>query len=234
MSSGRLQQSPQPKGGELFRREWWQLWDKAANDNRYPATSYRVASLDGAFTADEANDPSAMTVFGVFKHPTLNAQRIILMDAWRKHLPLHGNPTPRLPDEIPQAGDTEEIGLEGSGIDALVGQRVAAGMPEHVRVDLEADLGFVASARQQLGEPDGVNGPPRSEAKTKGEAAWRLSSRSARNSSPSRGWVAASPPLARRTCIVPVSNAIDDHCSSQSSDTRRPCRKPIRIMVASR
>ena len=109
MSSGRLQQSPQPKGGELFRREWWQLWDKNANGNQYPATSYRVASLDGAFTADEANDPSAMTVFGVFKHPTLNAQRIILMDAWRRHLPLHGNPTPRLPDEIPQAGDTEEI-----------------------------------------------------------------------------------------------------------------------------
>ena len=90
MAAGRLHQSPQPKGGELFRREWWQLWDKNANGNRYPATSYRVASLDGAFTADEANDPSAMTVFGVFKHPTLNAQRIILMDAWRKHLPLHG------------------------------------------------------------------------------------------------------------------------------------------------
>jgi hypothetical protein len=76
MASGRLQQSPQPKGGELFRREWWQLWDKNANGNQYPATSYRVASLDGAFTADEANDPSAMTVFGVFKHPTLNAPRI--------------------------------------------------------------------------------------------------------------------------------------------------------------
>jgi predicted phage terminase large subunit-like protein len=109
MASGRLNQSPQPKGGELFRQEWWQLWDKHANGNQFPATSYRVASLDGAFTADEANDPSAMTVFGVFKHPTLNAQRIILMAAWRKHLPLHGNPTPRLPDEIPQAGDTEEI-----------------------------------------------------------------------------------------------------------------------------
>jgi predicted phage terminase large subunit-like protein len=109
MASGRLQQSPQPKGGELFRREWWQLWDKAANGNRYPVTSYRVASLDGAFTADEANDPSAMVVFGVFQHPELKSPRIILMDAWRKHLSLHGNPTPRLSDEIPQAGDTESV-----------------------------------------------------------------------------------------------------------------------------
>jgi hypothetical protein len=36
--------------------------------------------------------------------------------------------------------------LRCSGIDALIGQRVAAGMPEHVRMD------FVASASKQLGE----------------------------------------------------------------------------------
>src|SRR6202051_260071 len=50
-----------------------------------------------------------------------------------------------------------------------------------------------------LAKPDGVNGLPRSEAKTKGEADWRLSSLSARNSSPSRGCVASCPPLARHT-----------------------------------
>jgi hypothetical protein len=38
------------------------------------------------------------------------------------------------------------------GIDAFIGQRVAAGMPEHVRVDREANLGFVAGAREQLGK----------------------------------------------------------------------------------
>jgi hypothetical protein len=47
---------------------------------------------------------------------------------------------------------------------------------------LKIDLGFVAGARQQLAKPDGVKGLPRSEAKTKGEADWRLSSLSARNS----------------------------------------------------
>jgi len=45
-----------------------------------------------------------------------------------------------------------EIGLQGSGINALIGQRVAAGMPEHVGVDLEADLSFVTGAGEQLGE----------------------------------------------------------------------------------
>ena len=39
-----------------------------------------------------------------------------------------------------------EIGLQGSGIDAFISQRVAAGMPQHVWVDLEPYLGFVASA----------------------------------------------------------------------------------------
>ena len=27
MASGRLQQSPQPKGGGIFKSEWWQVWE---------------------------------------------------------------------------------------------------------------------------------------------------------------------------------------------------------------
>ena len=45
-----------------------------------------------------------------------------------------------------------QIGLQRSRIQALICQRVAAGMPEHVRVDLEPHLGFGASAGEQLGE----------------------------------------------------------------------------------
>jgi hypothetical protein len=69
-----------------------------------------------------------------------------------------------------------EIGLQGSGINALIGS-VAAGMPEHVGVDLEADLSFVTGAGEQLGETRWGERPQRSEAKTKGEADWRFSSR---------------------------------------------------------
>jgi len=63
-----------------------------------------------------------------------------------------------------------EVCLQRPGIDAFVGHRIAAGMTQHVRVNLEAHLRLLAGAGQELGEPDGVNGPPRSEAKTKGEA----------------------------------------------------------------
>jgi hypothetical protein len=67
MASGRLQQSPTPKGGGIIRTEWFQLYDKIANQNKYPTTTFRVASLDGAYTDNEMNDPSAMTVWGIWK-----------------------------------------------------------------------------------------------------------------------------------------------------------------------
>jgi hypothetical protein len=109
MASDRLQQSPTPKGGGIIRAEWFQLYDKHAHANLYPTTSFRVASLDGAFTDNEMNDPSAMTVWGIWKPPDASGPAVILLDAWRKWLPLHGNPTPRMPDEIAAPGDTEAV-----------------------------------------------------------------------------------------------------------------------------
>jgi hypothetical protein len=45
-----------------------------------------------------------------------------------------------------------EISLQRSGIDALVGECVTAGMPEHVWMDLEPNLGFVAGAGEELAD----------------------------------------------------------------------------------
>ena len=49
-----------------------------------------------------------MTVWGVFVHPELRKTRVILVDAWRKHLQMHGAPTPRLGDEVVNIGDTPQ------------------------------------------------------------------------------------------------------------------------------
>jgi predicted phage terminase large subunit-like protein len=84
----------------------WQVWDPA--DGKFPMLDLVVASVDGAFTEDELNDPSAMSVWGTFWHPELRAKRVIVLDAWRKHLPLHGAETQRRPEEIPLAGDTTQ------------------------------------------------------------------------------------------------------------------------------
>jgi predicted phage terminase large subunit-like protein len=62
-SAGQLQQRPEPKGGGVVKREWWQLWER----NENPKFSYVIASLDTAYTTKTENDMSAMTVWGIFK-----------------------------------------------------------------------------------------------------------------------------------------------------------------------
>ena len=61
-AAGQLQQRPEPKGGGIIKREWWQTWDNAI----YPNMDTIIATLDTAYTAKTENDPSAMTVWGVF------------------------------------------------------------------------------------------------------------------------------------------------------------------------
>ena len=92
-ASGRLQQSPSPQGGNLFDPSWWQLWE--APDGKFPPCDYIVASLDGAFTEDEENDPSALTVWGTFLNE-YKQRRIILLDCWRKWVRFSAPKIPRL------------------------------------------------------------------------------------------------------------------------------------------
>lgn len=90
------QQTPEARGGGIFQRAWWQVWDSP--DGRFPTLEYVVASLDGAFTEKEENDPSALTVWGVFLNDE-GHKRIILLHAWRKRLKFHGPLVPQLPKE---------------------------------------------------------------------------------------------------------------------------------------
>ncbi len=84
MASGRLQQSPQPSGGGIIKREWWQLWDKPD----FPPMDYRWACVDTAYTEKEENDPSGFTVWGMWNDKGQN--KVVLLDAWRKRLEIHG------------------------------------------------------------------------------------------------------------------------------------------------
>lgn len=133
--AGQYQQQPTPRGGGIFKRDWWQFWDPPAvlvrhddghesYQQRYPSFDLIVASLDGAFGQKQENDWTALTVWGIFKHavtlPVSTRQQrsyveqvlndgmgrspgaappatrfsaspnLMLMDAWRKRLPLNG------------------------------------------------------------------------------------------------------------------------------------------------
>jgi len=61
-TAGQHQQEPAPRGGGVILRDWWQLWEGDA----FPPFDFVVASLDTAYTMKQENDPSAMTVWGVF------------------------------------------------------------------------------------------------------------------------------------------------------------------------
>jgi predicted phage terminase large subunit-like protein len=61
-AAGQLQQRPEPKGGGIIKRDWWQTWEHVA----YPPMEFVVASLDTAYTTKTTNDFSALTVWGVF------------------------------------------------------------------------------------------------------------------------------------------------------------------------
>jgi predicted phage terminase large subunit-like protein len=61
-TAGQYAQSPEPRGGGIVQDSWWQLWDRP----EYPPIEYIVASLDTAYTIKAENDPSALTIWGVF------------------------------------------------------------------------------------------------------------------------------------------------------------------------
>jgi predicted phage terminase large subunit-like protein len=94
--AGQYQQRPEPRGGGLFKRDYWRRWEIV--NNRFPTLHYIVASLDGAFTEKTANDPSGFTCWGVFTDHD-NNQCAITLTAWRKHLPLHKNCRAKRKDE---------------------------------------------------------------------------------------------------------------------------------------
>ncbi len=106
-SAGQLQQRPEPAGGGVIKREWWNLWEEAV----FPPMDYIVASLDTAYTTKTINDQSALTIWGVFTGDSRaqmsrivgtnghamavdrtyveGAPKVMLMHAWADRLELH-------------------------------------------------------------------------------------------------------------------------------------------------
>lgn len=86
--AGQYQQRPEPRGGGLFKRGYWESFDK--NDTpRDFKFDFILGSLDSAFTDKTRNDPSAFSVWGCFRDSHGN-RSVLLMHAWRKHLQLNG------------------------------------------------------------------------------------------------------------------------------------------------
>lgn len=98
--SGQYQQRPSPRGGGIIKEDYWQLYEipKAA-PGLPPAFDFTpiftLASLDTAFKEKEENDFSALTVWAVYDDERTKNRRIMLLDAWKRRVPLHGPQIPR-------------------------------------------------------------------------------------------------------------------------------------------
>ena len=106
-TAGQLQQRPEPAGGGVIKRDWWQTWV----DPQFPPMDFIVASLDTAYTLKTSNDFSAITIWGVFTEETKaqatrmvgpngramymdrsygeGSPKVMLMHAWQQRLELH-------------------------------------------------------------------------------------------------------------------------------------------------
>lgn len=96
--TAQYQQSPEPRGGGIIKRDFWQLWDPP--DGKFPKLDYILASADTAYTEKEENDPTGFVILGLFKHSD-GFPKVVLLTAWRKRLEIHGRNTER------QSGETE-------------------------------------------------------------------------------------------------------------------------------
>jgi len=96
--ASQYQQVPNPRGGGIFQLDWWEPAEPIMNGEKYPPLSYVVASLDGAYTEKEENDPSALTIWGIFQTQE-GYNRALLIHAWRKRLPFSGPRMDILPGE---------------------------------------------------------------------------------------------------------------------------------------
>lgn len=99
--AAQYRQMPEPRGGGIIKREFWQPWEEA----KFPAFDFVLASADTAYTEKEENDPTGFTIWGVWRHSVTKLPQIMLVWAWRKHLALHGPAVDRLPGETQTAYD---------------------------------------------------------------------------------------------------------------------------------
>lgn len=93
------QQRPEPRGGAILKRAYWQAYQvptSGPKKGKWPEFEYIVASIDGAFTEKAENDPQGFSIWGVWQNPE-GSMCAMLLNAWRKHLTLGG--TRRIKDK---------------------------------------------------------------------------------------------------------------------------------------
>lgn len=104
--AGQYQQSPAPRGGGIIKEHWWQVYEVVRKETGgyrfvpdFGVPDFVVASVDAAFGTKQENDFTACCVIACITHPETKHRRLLLVDAWQKRLPLHGDMLEKEPGE---------------------------------------------------------------------------------------------------------------------------------------
>ena len=72
-----------PEDYGIIKRNWFKLWDA---NKPFPDFMYVLQSYDCAYTDKTINDPTACSVWGVFRPTEDSALCVMLIDCWEDHL----------------------------------------------------------------------------------------------------------------------------------------------------
>lgn len=92
-AAGQLQQRPEPKGGGLLKPADWKLFPPENQEDDWkkdgvvcwPPFEFVLGSLDSSYTEKTMNDPSAMSMWGLW-HDRTGAPKIVMIHAWQDRL----------------------------------------------------------------------------------------------------------------------------------------------------
>jgi predicted phage terminase large subunit-like protein len=113
-----------PEESGVIKRAWFKLWP---HETPLPRFEYVVQSYDCATSDKTKNDPTACTVWGVFKPSPDKSMGVMLIDAWEEYLQ-YPDLRPRVIEEATSIyGDANEFG-HGKKVDLIVIEDKSAGI----------------------------------------------------------------------------------------------------------
>jgi len=112
-----------PEEAGIIKRDWFKLWD---NEKPLPRFEYVLQSYDCATSDKTKNDPTACTVWGIFRPSPDKAMSVMLIDCWEEYMQ-YPELRPKVIEESTAIyGDENEFG-HGKKVDMILIEDKSAG-----------------------------------------------------------------------------------------------------------
>jgi predicted phage terminase large subunit-like protein len=113
-----------PEEAGIIKRDWFRLWE---NEKPLPRFEYVIQSYDCATSDKTKNDPTACTVWGIFKPNADKPMSVMLIDCWEEYMQ-YPELRPKVIEEYGAIyGDENEFG-HGKKVDMILIEDKSAGI----------------------------------------------------------------------------------------------------------